>query len=271
MTGTASTEFGTTTSQTQLTITNSSHPLAAGLSGTLTVVSAASSFAWGKPNANAVSIATLTSDSMKKVIFGYDKDATMPGLAAPARRVGIFLTDTTGSSLNSNGTVLFDAAIKWAAETNASPTILTLSPTLGLAGASITITGRNFGATQGASTATFNGRPASITSWSDKTIVATVPPNATTGPVIVTVDGIPSNGLIFAVGEVDSDGDGLPDSWETLHFGNLNQTAGGDPDGDGLTNLQEFQLGRNPTKGAIPDNGTNVNLKVYTPLAPSVP
>lgn len=47
---------------------------------------------------------------------------------------------------------------------------------------------------------------------------------------------------IFVVS--DSDGDGLPDAWEELWFGvgNLTQTAEGDPDGDDLTNLQEFQF-----------------------------
>ncbi len=49
---------------------------------------------------------------------------------------------------------------------------------------------------------------------------------------------------------IDSDGDGLPDSWELAHFGNLNQTATGDPDGDGVSNLQEFLDGTNPTNAA---------------------
>ena len=38
---------------------------------------------------------------------------------------------------------------------------------------------------------------------------------------------------------VDGDGDGLPDEWETVWFGSLSQGAGDDPDGDGLTNLDE--------------------------------
>jgi YD repeat-containing protein len=44
----------------------------------------------------------------------------------------------------------------------------------------------------------------------------------------------------------DTDNDGLPDWWEMLHFGNLSQTATGDFDGDGLTNLQEYQMGTDP-------------------------
>jgi hypothetical protein len=47
---------------------------------------------------------------------------------------------------------------------------------------------------------------------------------------------------------LDSDGDGMPDSWETAN--NLDPfnpaDAASDSDGDGLTNLQEFQAGTNP-------------------------
>lgn len=45
----------------------------------------------------------------------------------------------------------------------------------------------------------------------------------------------------------DSDGDGLPDAWELMYFGNLSQGPGGDPDGDGKNNLTEFQQGTDPT------------------------
>lgn len=44
----------------------------------------------------------------------------------------------------------------------------------------------------------------------------------------------------------DTDADGLPDSWETANFGNLSQTGAGDFDGDGATNLAEFNAGTDP-------------------------
>jgi hypothetical protein len=47
---------------------------------------------------------------------------------------------------------------------------------------------------------------------------------------------------------VDTDEDGLPDSWEMQHFGSLDHHGSGDFDGDGLTNLQEYQRGTNPGK-----------------------
>src|SRR5262249_27135380 len=79
------------------------------------------------------------------------------------------------------------------------PTITTLSPTNGPVGTSITITGTNFGATQGTSTVTFNGTSATPTSWSATRIVAPVPTGATTGNVVVTVGGPASNGMSFTV------------------------------------------------------------------------
>ncbi len=44
----------------------------------------------------------------------------------------------------------------------------------------------------------------------------------------------------------DTDGDGLPDDWELLHFGDLDETEFGDLEPDGLTNLQEFNRGTDP-------------------------
>jgi hypothetical protein len=244
--------------------------MAAGLSGTVAVFSSGSSFSWGVVNANAAKIATLTTDANKAVIFGYDNGAVMPGLEAPARRVGLFMTDLTASSFNSNGNALFDAAMRWAVEVNTAPAVNSITPASGPAGTAVTISGLNFGLTQGTSTVSFNGVPASATSWSDKTIVVPVPLYATTGMVVVKVNGISSNGLVFTVAEIDSDADGLADWWELQYFGNLNQTAAGDPDGDGSSNLQEYQQGRNPTVNALFDDAA-VNLKVFTPLASPSP
>ena len=64
---------------------------------------------------------------------------------------------------------------------------------------SVTITGTNFGATQGTSTVTFNGTAATPTSWSGTAIVVPVPAGATTGPVVVTVNGVASAGTSFTV------------------------------------------------------------------------
>lgn len=114
MSAVASANYGTTTGQTQVQIVNAAHPLAAGLSGTVGVVSPAAIFSWGIPNANAVVVARPPSQPSQASVFAYEKGAAMPGLAAPGRRVGFFLEDQTASSLTTQGRALFDAAVRWA-------------------------------------------------------------------------------------------------------------------------------------------------------------
>ena len=74
-----------------------------------------------------------------------------------------------------------------------------LSPDSGPVGTSVKVKGLNFGASQGESTVTFNGTSATPTSWSDTKIQVPVPVGVTTGPVVVTVNGQASNGVIFTV------------------------------------------------------------------------
>jgi glucose/arabinose dehydrogenase len=113
MTATATTNYGTMTGQTQLSIVNAAHPLAAGLSGTASVVSPAATFSWGIPNANATVVARPIGQPGRAAIFAYEKGASMPGLVAPGRRVGFFLEDATASSLTAQGRALLDAAVRW--------------------------------------------------------------------------------------------------------------------------------------------------------------
>ncbi len=75
--------------------------------------------------------------------------------------------------------------------------------------------------------------------------------------------GTQSTALAISVASavVDSDGNGLPDDWEIKYFGYVGVDPNADPDGDGLTNLQEFKNGTDPTdyyNGVLPVVTSNV-------------
>jgi hypothetical protein len=69
---------------------------------------------------------------------------------------------------------------------------------------------------------------------------------------------------------IDSDRDGLPDAWETFHFGSLEMSPNNDSDGDGLTNLDEYLAGTNPTdsssslKGFIGNSANGIQISWST-------
>ncbi len=79
------------------------------------------------------------------------------------------------------------------------PSITSLAPPAGMVGTHVTIVGSNFGSSQGSSIVTFNGVVTAPTTWNETTIIAPVPPAATTGNVVVTVSGVASNGTLFTV------------------------------------------------------------------------
>jgi transposase len=109
--------FGTGEAQIKLP----GHPMAAGLDGTVTVVSNGKNLhhiwmAYGTPGPAAAWVATWPGLPNRAVLFAYERGAAMPGLpAAPARRVGFFFYDDGRLHLTAAGWTLFDAAVSWAA------------------------------------------------------------------------------------------------------------------------------------------------------------
>ena len=129
-------------------------------------------------------------------------------VAVPAGVSSGLIVVTVGEQ-SSNGsafTVTEDKRVTWVAvasvrDEESGPAIRKMKPDLGQAGASVKVKGSNFGASQGTSTVTFNGRGTSPSRWSDTKIRVAVPAGATTGPVVVTVDGKASEGVPFTVTE----------------------------------------------------------------------
>jgi RHS repeat-associated protein len=111
------------------------------------------------------------------------------------------LTGATNFPVTANAfeTSLTSDAKTYVAKLDMAPSIASLSANSGTVGTSVTIAGTNFGSTEGFSTVTFNGTPATPTGWSDTSIVVPVPSGAATGNVIVTVGGVASNGVTFTV------------------------------------------------------------------------
>jgi parallel beta-helix repeat protein len=56
---------------------------------------------------------------------------------------------------------------------------------------------------------------------------------------------------------IDVDGDGLPDGWELEHFGDLNESANDDYDDDGFLNLDEYNVGSDPSDPRITPDDTD--------------
>ncbi|MDX2020735.1 MAG: SpvB/TcaC N-terminal domain-containing protein, partial [Deltaproteobacteria bacterium] len=107
-------DYGDAPGTNTLSITSSSHPLAAQLSGNVVISSGASKIMWGRPSASAQIAATLPGDVTKATIFAYTTGAAMVNGVAPARRVGLFVGDPTAASFTTAGGRLFDAAVIWA-------------------------------------------------------------------------------------------------------------------------------------------------------------
>ena len=64
----------------------------------------------------------------------------------------------------------------------------------------------------------------------------------------------------------DYDADGMPDQWEVGYFGDRSRDGSGDYDGDGMSDLDEYNAGRNPVIG-LPDI-TTASLPIGTEMVP---
>lgn len=77
------------------------------------------------------------------------------------------------------------------------PAITSITPNSGSAGATVTITGTDFGATAADNAVKFNGAAANITSATTSTLVVVAPAGGTTGPITVSTKGGTAHGPGF--------------------------------------------------------------------------
>ena len=89
-----------------------------------------------------------------------------------------------------------------------------ISPTSGPVGSVVTITGLNFGTSQGTSTISLNGTSAVVTTWNDTVITAVVPVGASSGVFSVVVNGEVANSASFTV-------TALPSGWSDGDVGSV--------------------------------------------------
>jgi RHS repeat-associated protein len=134
----------------------------------------------------------------------------------------VYVGLTTDSNNNSYlGTATLDN-VSLSSVTSPAPTISGIAPLGGAVGSQVTISGANFGATQGGSGVLLNASPVIVNSWSSTSITITVPSGATSGNLVVSVapsmDN--SNPVQFTVASIL-----LPSTWLDQDIGNVG-TAG---------------------------------------------
>jgi hypothetical protein len=126
--------YGLSSGSNRITIDQPAHPIAAGLSGTVTISTLPDTqpnagFGWGIPGGTGVKVASIYGESTHGALYCWDVGSTLyNGTAAPARRVqlwgsgpnGTWLGGVPADTWNANGWQLFDAAVTWAIGTTPS-------------------------------------------------------------------------------------------------------------------------------------------------------
>ena len=143
-------ESGTLTSapgESTVTIIDSTHIMAAGLTGTVQVDTCCSELDFAEPPSSAQIVATRTCSPWISSIWGFEAGAGMAyGYPAPARRVGTFIYENGPTLLTPEGKALIKAEITWAISppdtgTSSPPVVVITDPSQDttVSGASITV------------------------------------------------------------------------------------------------------------------------------------
>lgn len=108
---TAAGNNGSEVNQTSIDIIDPAQPMAAGLAGTVPLLTGSNNIGWAVTQPGAQQVASITGDPGRITIFGYPASANITCAALPARRVGFPLA--AGAALTLEGWRLFDAAVNW--------------------------------------------------------------------------------------------------------------------------------------------------------------
>jgi RHS repeat-associated protein len=135
----------------------------------------------------------ISTDGINWTQIGTSQTITM----AQTVYVGLAVSSQSTSTLEA---VAFDNVSVSTASAPA-PVITKLSATTGSIGSQVTISGLNFGSSQGSSVVVLNGGAVTVNSWTATSIQITVPAGATSGPLVVSVGSARnnSNPIQFAV------------------------------------------------------------------------
>lgn len=124
---------------------------------------------------------------------------TAPGAVTSWNDTQILVTVAAGSATGTAQVLqagVVSNAVPFAVNT---PSITSITPTNGIAGTSVSITGSGFGSAQGSGIVWIGSAQGVVASWTDTQVVATVASNAVSGIVRVQQNGIWSNALSFRV------------------------------------------------------------------------
>jgi regulation of enolase protein 1 (concanavalin A-like superfamily) len=156
----------------------------------------------------------------------------------------------------STATATFDS-VSVSSTQSPAPVISGVSATTGSIGSQVVITGTGFGATQSGSAVLLNGSAVSINNWSATSLTITIPPGATTGPMLVSIAPSmnDSNPVRFTVTSQP-----LPVSWldqdvgavgvlGTAGYNNGTFTVSGAGNGTMITTADSFHFAYQPLTG----------------------
>ncbi len=154
-----------------------------------------------------------------------------------------------------------------------TPTLTSVAPALAEVGALVRIEGTHFGAIPDRVEVRIGGVLQSLVSVEPQRIAFVLSDGTASGRLEVFVSGVPASGDIQVAVAVDSDRDGMPDPFELDHaldpFDPVD--AGGDPDGDGLVNVEEYRRRTDPRASDSDRGGLQDGLEVALGLDPTDP